>query len=166
MSTVVYLLHIMIMYFYLTYNNVCMHIPAHTCTHLHIPAHTCTHLHTPAHTCTHLHTCAHVLISPPLPTHTPHTHHTHSSSQVLGRCTVDIRVCACPGRNRDVDEKLLDQRLCSGRQDAQAGVMTRRGRKRGGCRREECGTWGWREGRVGGEGGEVGVVERWVWWRE
>ena len=65
-----------------------------------------------------------------------HTHtHAHSDLVVLGRCTVDIRVCASPGRDRSSDErKLMGEGTSSDNIDgSKAGVTTRRGRKRGEC---------------------------------
>ena len=53
--------------------------------------------------------------------------------EVLGRCTVDIRVCASPGRDRDVDEKRVrgeDTGPTDG-PDKPSTPTTRRGRKRG-----------------------------------
>ena len=58
-----------------------------------------------------------------------------SMQEVLGRCAVDIRVCASPGRDRDVDEKRLKgEDIGTGTPDASnkpAPPSTRRGRKRG-----------------------------------
>ena len=58
-----------------------------------------------------------------------------SVQEVLGRCTVDIRVCASPGRDRDVDEKRLrGEDTDTGPPDPSnkpAPPSTRRGRKRG-----------------------------------
>ena len=53
--------------------------------------------------------------------------------EVLGRCTVDVRVCASPGRDRDVDEKRLKGEVVDSPNDLDqsAPPTTRRGRKRG-----------------------------------
>ena len=56
-----------------------------------------------------------------------------SLQEVLGRCTVDVRVCASPGRDRDVDEKRIrgEPTIPSNGRDKPAPPTTRRGRKRG-----------------------------------
>ena len=53
--------------------------------------------------------------------------------EVLGRCTVDIRVCASPGRDRDVDERRMKGEVVDSPNgsDQPAPPTTRRGRKRG-----------------------------------
>ena len=58
-----------------------------------------------------------------------HTHaYMYSHMQVLGRCTVDIRVCASPGRDRGADERKMAGEVTSTEE-----VVPRRTRKRGQC---------------------------------
>ena len=47
--------------------------------------------------------------------------------QIMGRCTVDIRVCASPGRDRGVDERRAEE---IGSASESGGGVARRGRKR------------------------------------
>ena len=53
-----------------------------------------------------------------------------SDSQVLGRATMDIRVCASLGRDRDVDEKKKN-RLPSNASNEEPVALPKSGRKRG-----------------------------------
>lgn len=50
---------------------------------------------------------------------------------VIGRATVDIRVCASPGRDRDVDEKRASGETNSPNVVPDPPPTSRRGRKRG-----------------------------------
>lgn len=56
-----------------------------------------------------------------------------SMHEVVGRCTVDIRVCASPGRDREVDEKKVKGESTAGPPSGpdNPDPPTRRGRKRG-----------------------------------
>lgn len=60
-------------------------------------------------------------------------HSRDSMQEVLGRCTVDVRVCASPGRDRDVDEKKMrgEDTSTPDASNKPPPPSTRRGRKRG-----------------------------------
>ena len=55
----------------------------------------------------------------------------HRQGAVLGRATLDVRVCASPGRDHSVQERKGS--LGSSENTEEAGLTRKRGRKRGVC---------------------------------